>query len=117
MSETKTKGKIDVKNTGIPVKNLPSASCEDTNCPYHGKLKLRGRIFAGIVVSDKMDLSATVEWHHTAAMPKYERYMRRKSRVSVHNPKCIKAHKGDKVRIAECRPLSKTKKFVIIEKL
>jgi len=109
--------KPNVRNIGIPVKNLPGDSCDDPNCPYHGHLKIRGRVFVGTVVSDKMPLSATVEWPYTTAIPKYERYMRKKSKVSAHNPRCIKAHKGDKVRIAECRPLSKTKKFVIIEKL
>ena len=118
MSDLKTKQeKMAINNTGIPVKNLPKTTCNDPNCPYHGHIKLRGRIFAGTVISDKMELGATVEWPYTRAIPKYERYMRRKSKVSVHNPACIKTHKGDSVRIAECRPLSKSKKFVIIEKL
>ena len=118
MSDSKTKtGKAKINNTGIPVKNLPTTTCVDPNCPYHGHVKLRGRIFSGTVISDKMELGATVEWAYTRSIPKYERYMRRKSKVSAHNPACIKAHKGDKVRIAECRPLSKSKKFIIIEKL
>ena len=48
-------------------------------------------------------------------MPKYERYERRKSKMIVYNPECIDAKKGDVVKVAECRPLSKTKSFVVIE--
>ena len=33
----------------------------------------------------------------------------------VYNPQCVDAKKGDIVKIAECRPLSKTKAFVVIE--
>ncbi len=46
---------------------------------------------------------------------RYERYEKRRTRVAAHNPPCINAKEGDKVVIAECRPLSRTKKFVIIE--
>jgi small subunit ribosomal protein S17 len=35
--------------------------------------------------------------------------------MHAHNPPCINAKEGDVVKIAECRPLSKTKKFVVIE--
>jgi ribosomal protein S17 len=49
-------------------------------------------------------------------VPKYERYERRKSRIVVHNPECIRAREGDVVVVAECRPLSKTKSFVVVAK-
>ena len=39
------------------------------------------------------------------------------SRVAAHVPEEIDVEEGDMVRIAECRPLSKTKNFVIIENL
>ena len=38
------------------------------------------------------------------------------SRITAHNPPCLDAQRGDKVKIAECRPLSKTKNFVVVEK-
>ncbi|UCD03455.1 MAG: 30S ribosomal protein S17, partial [Candidatus Aenigmatarchaeota archaeon] len=41
---------------------------------------------------------------------------RRKSRIAAHNPPCINAKEDDRVTIAECRPLSKTKAFVIVSK-
>ncbi|MEM4247666.1 MAG: 30S ribosomal protein S17 [Candidatus Nanoarchaeia archaeon] len=92
-------------------------ACGDTRCAIHGELKIRGRIFEGIVISDKMQRTVTVEWPRLSYLPKFERYEKRRSRVKAHNPPCIAAKEGDKVRIAECRPLAKTVKFVVIEKM
>lgn len=79
------------------------------------KISLRGRIFEGRVISDKMHKTVTVEWEGRKYIPKYERYTRRRSRVKAHNPKSINAKTGDFVRIMETRPLSKTKNFIVIE--
>jgi small subunit ribosomal protein S17 len=48
-------------------------------------------------------------------VPKYERYLNRRSKVKAHNPVEISAKEGDTVIIKECRPISKTKKFVVVE--
>ncbi|MEM3226951.1 MAG: 30S ribosomal protein S17, partial [Thermoplasmata archaeon] len=48
---------------------------------------------------------------------KYERYKKESSKYHAHLPDCIKVNIGDKVKIMECRPLSKTVSFVVIEKL
>ena len=61
------------------------------------------------------DKTAVVRWEHTRYITKYERFERRHTRVSAYNPKCINAKKGDFVKIAETRPLSKTKCFCVIE--
>lgn len=103
------------KNAGLDVKE-PKEKCDDKNCPFHGSLRVRGRQFYGVVISAKMHSTATVEWVRTVHIPKYERYEKKRSKVKAHNPKCINAAEGDLVRIAECRPLSKTKNFVIVEK-
>ena len=42
---------------------------------------------------------------------------KKRSRIKAHNPECINAKEGDVVKVSECKPLSKTKNFVIIEKL
>lgn len=93
----------------------PKITCEDELCPWHGHLKVRGRIFKGIVISDKNQKTVTVMWEYNTYIPKYERYERRKTKVYAHNPSCINAKTGDRVKVAECRPLSKTKRFVVIE--
>ncbi len=94
--------------------NPPKKTCEDEKCPWHGKLPIRGRIFEGTVKSAKSHKTVVVEWDYVRFVKKYERYERRRSRVVAHNPECIHAKEGDKVVIAECRPLSKTKHFVVI---
>ena len=92
-------------------------NCDDKNCPVHGQLKTRGRTLAGFISSAKMGKTAVFEreWKHL--IPKYRRYEKKRTVLKVHNPDCMAAKAGDKVKIAECRPLSKTKKFVIVEKI
>ena len=80
-------------------------------------ISLRGRVFTGEVISDKMMKTVVVSWPRLIYVPKYERYEKRRSVVSAHNPLSINAKKGDIVRIAECRPISKTKKFIVFEKV
>ncbi len=64
-----------------------------------------------------MQNTATIEWERRRYIPKYERYLKLKTKVKVHNPACINAKKGDIVKITECKPLSKTKNFVIVSKV
>lgn len=106
MDEQKTNLKIDKSVIG-----------KDTKCPFTGNLKLRGKTFTGILVSKDSHKTAVVEWTVKHFVKKYERFMVKKTKVSVHNPEVISAIIGDKVIIAECKPLSKTKSFVIIKNL
>jgi small subunit ribosomal protein S17 len=46
---------------------------------------------------------------------KYKRYEKRSSKIHAHNSPCIQAKVGDMVKIAECRPLSKSTTFVVVE--
>jgi len=108
----KTVGKTDI---GIDVKP-PARVCTDQNCPFHGRLPVRGQIFEGVVVSDGMDKSAVIRRERAVYVPKYERYLKRTSRMSVHSPPCIEARVGDEVTVMECRPLSKTIAFTIVSK-
>ena len=91
-------------------------NCTDKKCPRHGGLSVRGRQFTGVVVSTKMRKTAIVEWEWQRTIPKFERYEKRNTNLKVHNPACIDAKEGDVVRVHECRPLSKSKSFVIVEK-
>lgn len=80
-------------------------------------ISMRGKSIVGSVVSDKMQRTVTVEWTRRRYISKYERYELRRSKVKAHNPDEIDARVGDEVRIVETRPLSKTKHFVVVEKL
>jgi small subunit ribosomal protein S17 len=91
-------------------------SCGDENCPFHGVLHPRGQVFEGIVASAKGKNTVIVVKEYFHYIPKYRRYERRLSRIPAHCPPCLRIKEGDKVRIAECRPLSKTIHFVVIEK-
>ena len=102
-----------MKKTEIKTKESET-NCDDKHCPVHGSLSVRGRVLEGTVVSSKVPKSATIEFERIRIIPKYERYEKRKTKVRVHNPPCINAKEGDLVNAAECRPISKTKKFVII---
>ncbi len=104
------------RDIGYDVKP-PKKECDDPKCPFHGTLPVRGKILEGTVVSNKMSKTVIVERNYLHFVPKYERYERRRSRIAAHNPSCMDVKKGDKVKIAECRPLTKTKYFVVIEKL
>ena len=94
-----------------------TAKCTDESCPRHGSLRTRGQVFVGTVKSDKMQKTVTVEWPFLRYVTKYERYEKRRTKVRAHNPPCIEAKAGDTVRIAECRPISRTVKFVVFERL
>jgi len=91
--------------------------CEDKRCPIHGNLVTRGKKFEGIVIGKDLHGTAKVEWSWKKKIQKYERYQVKRSRIKAHIPKCMDIQKGDNVLIEECRPLSKTKTFVITKKI
>ena len=102
-------------NIGIKGVDEPKEKCSDIHCPFHGNLKTRGRIFEGEVVGSKMAKTIRVKWERLRYLKKYERYMKVTTRISAHNPPCINAKEGDRVKIMETRPISKTKSFVVIK--
>lgn len=100
---------------GLDVKP-PEKTCTDRNCPFHGHLKVRGQVFAGRVVGDRMSNTVVVERDYLRYLTKFERYEKRKAKYLAHNPGCIAAKVGEDVTLIECRPISKSKTFVVIEK-
>ena len=72
------------------------------------------RTAAGRVVSNKMDKSATVLIERQVRHPIYGKFIRRSKKMHIHdeNNQC---QVGDFVRIEECRPLSKTKSWQLVE--
>jgi len=94
----------------------PKKSCDDKNCPFHGELSVRGRVLEGSVVTAKMERTVIVRRDYLHYVSKYKRYERRHGHIPAHNPPCLEVKEGDRVKIAECRPLSKTVSFVVVEK-
>lgn len=72
------------------------------------------RTVAGRVVSNKMDRTVTVMVERRVKHPLYGKYLRRSTKLHVHdeNNEC---NEGDEVTIAECKPLSKTKTWRLVE--
>jgi len=95
----------------------PQKTCDDENCPFHGSLRVRGRVLQGVVVSAKMNKTVIVRCNFQKYVPKFKRYERRHSHIPAHSSPCLEIGETDRVRIAECRPLSKTVSFVVVEKL
>ncbi|MCY7286019.1 MAG: 30S ribosomal protein S17 [Leptolyngbyaceae cyanobacterium CSU_1_4] len=68
----------------------------------------------GLVVSDKMQKTVVVAIENRAPHPKYKKIMVRTKRYKVHDEE-NKCQVGDRVRIQETRPLSRTKRWAVIE--
>ena len=110
MAETK----IKVRNIGIPNVEPPEKTCDDIQCPFHGNLSVRGRVMEGLVTSTQMYKTVAFQQDFLSLVKKYSRYERRRSRKLAHLPPCIDAKIGDKVKVIECRPLSKNVSSVVI---
>ncbi|OKY78895.1 MAG: Ribosomal protein S17 [Candidatus Methanohalarchaeum thermophilum] len=106
---------MSTKNIGLDVEP-PEKECEDEYCPFHGKLPVRGQTLEGEVKSIVDEKTVVIEREYAEKALKYERYEKRRSGKTVHRPPCIDLEKGDEVLVAECRPISKTKSFVVVEK-
>jgi small subunit ribosomal protein S17 len=103
-----------VRNIGVTVVS-PRKTCEDKLCPFHGTLSVRGKLLTGIVSSAKAPKMVVVSREYPRPAPKYKRFQRSRSKVHAYLPPCVEVKEGDEVRVAECRPLSKTVSFVVIE--
>lgn len=72
----------------------------------------KGRIFAGEVISDKMEKTIVVKVTRTFKFPLLNKIVARAKKYKVHDEK-EEANVGDLVEIRECRPISKTKHMVL----
>jgi len=70
----------------------------------------------GTVVSDRMEKTLVVAIERTSRHPLYRKVIRRTKRYHVHDPEGL-GTLGDLVRIEECRPVSRTKRWRLIEVL
>jgi small subunit ribosomal protein S17 len=93
---------------------VPPRACEDRHCPFHGHLSVRGNVFDGEVLKTSMQKTIIVQRELTRKEPKFERLLRVSRKYAVHSPPCLAIKVGDLVRIAECRPISKTVAFVAV---
>lgn len=74
------------------------------------------RILQGTIVSDKGDKTITVTVERRLAHPLYGKIIRRSKKYRAHDPEnSFKGKVGEKVRIQECPPVSKTKHWVVVK--
>jgi small subunit ribosomal protein S17 len=107
---------MPIRDIGIDVRAPPREPAANDNLnPFNGSLSIRGSIIVATVVSTKMQSTCIVEKEHMREVPKYERLEKRTRRYAAHVPGNIDVKVGDEVVIAECRPLTKTVHFVVVE--
>jgi small subunit ribosomal protein S17 len=74
------------------------------------------KVRVGVVVSDARDKTVTVEVASSSAHPRYDKVVRTSTKFHAHD-ETNDAHLGDTVRIMETRPLSKQKRWRVVEVL
>ena len=73
------------------------------------------RVLTGRVTSDKMDKTVTVLVARRVMHPLYKKFIRRSKKYAAHDEANV-CKTGDAVRIEECRPISKRKSWIVIER-
>ena len=72
------------------------------------------RVLQGVVVSNKADKTATVLVERRVMHPLYKKFIRRSKKYHVHDEQ-NRCRLGDVVRIVECSPISKSKRWTLAE--
>jgi small subunit ribosomal protein S17 len=102
------------RNIGMPVP-APKNECSDKNCPFHGTLSIRGKLFEGKVVSTKAKNTIVLQKESPVYFSKFKRYARSKNTIHAYKPTCIDVEEGNSVLTAECRPIAKSVSYVVVE--
>ena len=76
----------------------------------------RGRVFEGVVVK-KFPKRIVISQERTVRVKKYERFRKTNSKIHARLPESLDVNLGDRVRVQECRPLSKIIHHIVIEKV
>jgi small subunit ribosomal protein S17 len=84
--------------------------------PVHAPVAGARRVRQGIVVSDKAEKTITVRIDVARRHPRYEKIVRSSSTLHAHDEN-NDAHEGDVVRVVESRPLSRTKRWTLVDVL
>jgi len=104
------------KNIGLPVKEPKEEAVEnESNNPFNGSLTIRGKLFEGIVINAKAKGTAVIQKESPIYLTKFIRFGRSKNKIHAHVPSNLDVQVGDFVVAAECRPISKSVSFVVVE--
>ncbi len=97
-------------------KAAPSAIAAEAATPTATATRAARKVREGVVVSDKMDKTVTVAVIERVRHPKYAKFVMQTKKLYAHD-EANDAHAGDRVRIMETRPLSKQKRWRVVEVL
>ena len=94
----------------------PQAAIEgqyvDKKCPFTSNVSIRGRIFKGVVLSNKMSRTIILRRDYLHYIKKYNRFEKRHKNLPAHlSPAFPRVRIGDVVTVGQCRPISKTVRF------
>ena len=103
-------------NIGLPVKEPKNKPLEnEKNNPFNGSLTIRGKLFEGTVINAKAKGTVVIQKELPIYFTKFKRYGRSKNKIHAHVPSNLDVAEGDYVVAAECRPISKSVSFVVVE--
>merc|ERR1712147_216283 len=118
LSRSTRKGARYTKSVGLVFK-IPAKAKEgryiDKKCPFVGQVSIRGKLLRGVVHRCFMKNTITVRRDYLHYQKKYRRYEKRHKMISAHCSPAFEARPGDEVMIGECRPLSKTVRYNVVE--
>jgi small subunit ribosomal protein S11e len=114
----KTKDTRYFKKIGLGFKTPAEAKTGqyiDKKCPFTSDVSIRGRLFKGVVLSNKMARTVVLRRDYLHYIKKYNRFEKRHNNMPAHlSPAFARTRIGDVVTVGQCRPLSKTVRFNVI---
>ena len=115
-SESDAPTDTDVTAETQPTETASASSKIDSTVSADAGAEVRSarKVREGLVVSDKMDKTAVVAVIERVRHPKYGKFMMRTKKLYAHD-ETNNANIGDKVRVMETRPLSKSKRWRVVE--
>ena len=87
----------------------------DKKCPFTGNVSIRGRLMRGVVHSTACKRSIVIRRDYLHFVQKYQRYQKRHKNFTVHCSPCFEPKVGDDVIVGQCRPLSKTVRYNVLQ--
>ena len=104
------------RNIGLPVNEPKKKIVEnEKNNPFNGSLSIRGKLFEGTVIDANAKGTVVIQKESPIYFKKFKRFGRSKNKIHAHVPSNINVQEGDFVVAAECRPISKSVSFVVVE--
>ena len=106
----------EAQTEAAPAAQATAASSGEPATPVEQKPRGERKVRTGVVVSDKMDKTVLVRIEQVVRHRAYGKTVRSSSKLAAHD-EANDAHVGDTVRIMETRPLSRTKRWRVVEVL